>query len=241
MKKNLQLPMYFLISQEIIEKIKSRELQPGEKIISENEIIKNYKVSNTTARKVLQEVESQGYAKKVKGKGTYVRDNVEVSRAATKVLSFTKNMLQLGLTPKTQLLNCGMLKNGITKTVNGRNYTINGKVCKLERLRYADDKPVLKEVRYISSRFCPGIEKLNLEVSLYDIYEKEYQLKITSIIQTLSAIIIEGKQLKFFDKSEIVPGFKVDGVTFCGKELVLEMEESIYCGDFYKFNIEATP
>lgn len=241
MKNSLQLPMYFLISQEIIEKIKNKELQPGEKIISENEIIKKYKVSNTTARKVLQEVANQGYANKVKGKGTYVRENIEVSRSIKKVLSFTKNMLQLGLTPKTQLLNCSILKNGITKTVNGRNYSIKGKVCKLERLRYADEKPVLKEVRYISYGFCPGIEQINLEVSLYDIYEKEYQLKITSILQTLSAIIIEGKQLKYFDKTNIVPGFKVDGVTFCGKELVLEMEESIYCGDFYKFNIEATP
>jgi len=241
MEKKLHVPIYFHISQEIIDKIKNRELRPGERIISENEIIKNYQVSNTTARKVLQEIETQGYAKKIKGKGTYVRDNAKASRSATKVLSFTKNMLQLGFRPTTKLLICGIEEANVTKMVNGRNYSINGPVCKIIRLRYADDQPVLKEVRYISTGFCPGIEELDLEGSLYDIYENNFQLKITSIHQTLSAVIIDGEELKYFEKDDIVPGFKLDGVTFCGKELVLEIEESIYCGDFYKFNVEATP
>ncbi len=241
MKNVSHIPMYFVISQGIIDEITSGKLKPGEKIISENEIIRNFKVSNTTARKVLQEVENQGYAKKVKGKGTYVKENVEVSRSATKVLSFTKNMMQLGFVPKTRLLECRIQKQNISKTVSGRKYSVNSPVCKITRLRYADDMPVLKEIRYISTRFCPGIESLDLEGSLYDIYENTYQLKIASIYQTLSAIIIDGEQLKDFEKEEVVPGFKVDGVTFCGKELVLELEESIYCGDFYKFNVEAMP
>ncbi len=241
MENNSHLPIYFLISQEIIEKIKKKELKPGEKIISENEIIRNYNVSNTTARKVLQEVENQGYAQKIKGLGTFVKERARASRSATKVLSFTKNMLQLGFKPRTKLLQCQVVKENISKMVNGRNYSINGPVCKITRLRFANDKPVLKEIRYISTRFCPGIEQLNLEGSLYDIYENKYQLKIASIYQSLSAIIIEGQQLNDFERKEIVPGFSVDGVTFCGKELVLEIEESIYCGDFYKFNIEARP
>lgn len=241
MKAHSYLPMYFKISQEIINRIKNNDLKPGERVISENEIIKNYNVSNTTARKALQEVESQGFAMRVKGRGTFVRENAEASRSATKVLSFTKNMLQLGFTPHTKLLGCSIEEKSIVKRVNGRNYSINGPVCRIDRLRYADNKPVLKEIRYISAKFCPGIEKLNLEDSLYKIYENNYHLKITSIVQTLSSIIIDGEQLELFDKQDIVPGFKVDGVTFCGKELVLEMEESIYCGDFYRFNIEATP
>lgn len=235
------VPIYFLISQEIIEKIKKKELKPGEKIISENEIIKNYSVSNTTARKVLQEIEYQGYAKKIKGKGTFVRDNAKASRSATKVLSFTKNMIELGFAPKTKVLSCVVLPGNITKQVNGRNYSMKGPVYEITRLRYANSKAVLKEVRYISAQFCPGIDKLDLEGSLYNIYEKNYHLKIASIYQSLSAIIIQGELLSYFDNTEVVPGFRVDGVTFCGKELVLEMEKSIYCGDFYKFNIEATP
>ena len=50
---------YLKISQEIISQIESGILQPGNKISSENELINEYKISNTTARKVLSYVENQ--------------------------------------------------------------------------------------------------------------------------------------------------------------------------------------
>lgn len=241
MEHTYPLPMYFVISQEIIADIQKRRIKPGEKISSENEIMQHYNVSNTTARRVLNEVEKQGYVKRVKGKGTYVKEHMNATRSATKVLSFTRNMIQQGFTPKTKLIDCTKEKADYTKMVNGRNYTINGPIAKITRLRYASNQPVMFEVRYISLNSCPGIESCDLEDSLYNIYEKEYQLKIHSIYQTLSAIILDGEQLKHFNREEITPGFRVDGVTFYGKELVLELEESIYCGDFYKFQVEATP
>ncbi|MGK7393266.1 MAG: GntR family transcriptional regulator [Candidatus Cyclobacteriaceae bacterium M3_2C_046] len=235
------LPIYFQISREIIQHIRQKKLLPGDKILSENEIIKKYNVSNTTARKVLLEIEKGGYVKKIKGKGTFVQKNVELNRPASKVLSFTKNMQQLGFTPSTRLLDCVTQEVGITKSIQGRNYTLNGPVCKITRLRFADNKPVLREVRYISLKFCPGIDQLNLENSLYNIYEIDYHLHIARIEQSLSAIIIDESEKDTFGNDETIPGFKVDGVTFCGTELILEIEESIYNGEFYKFTIEAVP
>lgn len=241
MNKQTYVPIYFQISQEIIQKIKSNEIKSGERIISENEIIKRYKVSNTTARKVLQTIEDQGFAVKIKGKGTFVSDNLSATRSATKVLSFTKNMLQLGIKPGTKLLSCDRIDGPVSTFVNGRNYIINEPVYKIIRLRYANEMPVLKEIRYISSRFCPDISSEKLEGSLYEIYKSNYNLVIESIRQTLTAIIIDDEQLAFFEKTKMIPGFRVDGVTFCGNDLILEIEESVYCGDFYTFSVEATP
>jgi DNA-binding GntR family transcriptional regulator len=34
-------------------------------------------------------------------------------------------------------------------------------------------------------------------------------------------------------------GIKVEGITFCEKELIFEAEESIYRGDKYKFSVRA--
>jgi GntR family transcriptional regulator len=65
-------PKFISISENIIEKIKKGELLPGDRIPSENELIKQYAVSNTTARKSLLEIESKGWAQRIKGKGTFV-------------------------------------------------------------------------------------------------------------------------------------------------------------------------
>ena len=94
------IPKYYKISQEIISRIQGGELLPGMKVPSENQIINRYSVSNTTARKILQEIEMAGWAIKIKGKGTYVRTK-NVERTVTRILGFTKNMIEAGYTPTT--------------------------------------------------------------------------------------------------------------------------------------------
>ncbi|MHC4464189.1 MAG: GntR family transcriptional regulator [Planctomycetota bacterium] len=94
------IPKYYKISQEIISTIQNGELQPGMKVPSENEIISKYKVSNTTARKILHEMEAAGWAIKIKSKGTFVRTK-NVERTVTRILGFTKNMIEAGFTPAT--------------------------------------------------------------------------------------------------------------------------------------------
>lgn len=38
-----------------------------------------------------------------------------------------------------------------------------------------------------------------------------------------------------------IPGLRVDGVTFCGKEMILDMEDAIYRGDTYRLSVCAWP
>jgi len=236
MDKNF--PKYYLISQEIIGRIKANELVPGMKVPSENEIIDNYKVSNTTARKALQEIVLQGWVYKVKGKGTFVQPQ-KVIRSADKILSFTKNMLEMGYTPRTEVIHTEEIKEGYSVTVNGRFYKMKGPVYKIHRLRYANDIPMMLEVRYISKRLCPNITNENLEKSLYDLYRQKYNLNLLASHQMLSAIMIGQGVLDFFNLSKSKPGFLVDGVTFSGNEIILDMEKSIYRGDKYTFGVRA--
>jgi GntR family transcriptional regulator len=235
------LPKYYQISSEITELIRSGELRPGARIPSENDIIRHYEVSNTTARKVLQEIEKAGWVTRIKGRGTFVNSTGIINRSATKILSFTKNMRQAGLVPKTRLLDKRIIKSGKHTTVSGRTYAIKHPVCKITRLRLADDTTMMIEERYISMEFCPGIEKENLEGSLYDLYRERYKLQISQIDQSLQAIIIPDEMNAHFDVNQSIPGLQVHGVTCCGRELVLEIEDSIYRGDRYHFSVQATP
>ncbi len=234
------LPLYYQISREIIEKIQTGELLPGMRVPSENEIVKKYEVSNTTARKILNEIESLGWALKIKGKGTFVQRNT-IERSATRILSFTKNMIEAGYTPSTKILETKEIADGYSALISGRKYTIKGPVFKIHRLRYANNIPMMMEVRYINKQFCPDIENQDFSGSLYDnVYEKIYKLRLSEVVQELSAIMMNTGIKEFFDVKEATPAFLIEGVTFCGKEMILEMEKSIYRGDKYKFTVRAT-
>ena len=231
---------YVKISREIINRIQSGELAPGMRVPSENEIIKHYKVSSTTERKALNELELAGYASKIKGKGTFVLVR-NVGRTVTKILGFSNNMRQSGRKPSTKVLDSKLIKSGYSATINGRWYSMKGPVMRIKRLRFADGIPMMLEERYISVELCPAIDKKDLEGSLYDVYEDTYALQLTEINQMLSATLITDKKVQhLFESDNEMPAFFVNGVTFCAKETILEMEESIYRGDKYRFSVKAT-
>jgi GntR family transcriptional regulator len=232
------LPKYYRISQQIVKRITSGELAPGMQIPSENQIIEHYRVSNTTARKALLEIEKSGWAVRIKGKGTFVRGG-SVLRSAGKILSFTRNMIESGYTPSTRVLERGVLQEGYAAVVNGRRWVMKGPVYRIRRLRFGDRTPMLLETRYISLQLCPEIASDSLNGSLYRLYEGTYGHRLTEIHQMLGAVIIDEDCQTYFDSPTAIPGFQLDGVTFCAKELILEMERSIYRGDKYRFAVRA--
>lgn len=233
-------PKYHQISQHIIAAIRAGRLKPGMQIASENEIIREYRVSNTTARRSLQEIERAGWGTRIKGKGTFVRQG-NVQRSAARILGFTRNMIEAGYTPSTKVLDARKVAKGYSGSINGRHYVMRGPVYKIHRLRFADDIPMMLEVRYISMEFCPDVEKQDFTGSLYDIYQEHCGLSLVEIQQMLSTVMIDAGTQRFFDVREPIPAFRVEGVTFCGKEMILEMEDSIYRGDKYRFCVCAKP
>jgi len=234
------IPKYYQISQQIIAVIRSGRLKPGMQIPSENEIMREYRVSNTTARRSLQEIERAGWGERIRGKGTFVRQR-DVQRSATRILGFNRNMIEAGYTPSTRVLDARRIAKGYSGTINGRRYVMRGPVYKIHRLRFADDIPMMLEVRYIAVEFCPGVEKQDFTGSLYGIYQEHYGLSLAEVRQTLSTVMIDAGTQRFFDVVEPIPAFRVEGVTFCGKEMILEMEDSIYRGDKYRFCVYAKP
>jgi GntR family transcriptional regulator len=231
-------PKYFQISREIIGRIQRGQLTPGALVPSENDLIEKYHVSNTTARKVLNELEKGGWAVRVKGKGTFVRD-FAVVRSINRIFGFTRNMIEAGRKPSTSLLGLHLREEDHTQTINGRQFTLKGPYYEIERLRLADGIPMMKETRYISQKLCPGIQRRNLEESLYDIFKKHYDIDLTEINQMLSAVVLDNAWLKFFDVTKSIPALRVEGVSFCGKNIIVEMEDSIYRGDMYRFAAKA--
>ncbi|MBL7965819.1 MAG: GntR family transcriptional regulator [Prolixibacteraceae bacterium] len=242
-------PKYLSISKEIIRKIESGELLPGDKVPSENELIKTYKISNTTARKSLLEVELNGWATRIKGKGTFVLNRSE-DRHLTRVLgsfhavkeSFDENLIKEGFKPKNIILEKTIIENGISSKINGRHYIIEGPVLKIHRLRYADETLLKDEIRYVSMSICPKINIMDLEQAFSKIYEEKYHLVLQEVQRTLGTTILNPDETNNYFDSEIpIAVFILDGAVFTTDGRIVEIEKSLYRGDKYKFSVAAKP
>lgn len=238
---------FIALSELIIEKIKTGELQPGDQIPSENELIKTFHISNTTARKTLLEIESKGWARRIKGKGTYVLNRTEdhhLLRTLGSIYAtrrgFHDSLIAEGFTPKNIVLEKTILQDGISSEINGRHFIIDGPVMKLHQLRYADELLIKDEVKYISLTLCPKINRLPTEISYFKVYENDYRLKITEVQQTLGVTILQPNTTNF-ELNKPTPAFVLDSAVVCTGDKVVEIEQSYYHGDKYKFAVIASP
>ncbi len=115
------VPKHYRISQQIIAAIRSARLKPGVQISSENEIIRKYGVSNTIVRRSLQEIKRTRWGTRIKGECTFVRKR-NVQRSATRLLGFTRNMIETGYSPSTKVLDARKITKGYSGSINRRRY-----------------------------------------------------------------------------------------------------------------------
>lgn len=73
------VPLYFQIKNNFKEKITNELLRPGEQILPELELSQKYAVSRGTVRQALNELVNEGLLHRIPGKGTFVRDTVELN------------------------------------------------------------------------------------------------------------------------------------------------------------------
>ena len=71
---NAAKPRYQQLKDLIIAQISTGELQPSDRVPSENELVEAMNVSRMTANRALRELNDEGYVERIAGRGTYVAD-----------------------------------------------------------------------------------------------------------------------------------------------------------------------
>ncbi len=88
------MPMYQTLKADIERDIREGRLLPGQRVPSESELIARYRVSSTTARRSLDELESEGLLDRRRGHGTFVSGMVGVLKK-TCVAAVVKDIFSL--------------------------------------------------------------------------------------------------------------------------------------------------
>ena len=96
------VPLYIQLAAELEEAIYNKEYKDGEKLLSENQLCKQYSVSRITVRQALSKLEQKNLVYSVHGKGTFVR-LADMSQSLVKIVSFQKTLEQKGLTGHTEI------------------------------------------------------------------------------------------------------------------------------------------
>ncbi len=139
-------PLYSQVAETLSAFIKLRQFPPGTLMPTENELMAVFGVSRTTVRQAIQQLESNGLAEKIQGKGTFVAEPKKQSQI--RFFSSVERWLALqGLQVNNQLLT--NLNGTPPDWAVDMGFPSEGPVRIIRRLKLLDGRPLALEQRIL--------------------------------------------------------------------------------------------
>lgn len=234
---NYFVPIYFTIKQELHNKIITGILKADEKIPSEDNLAQSYKTSRMTARRAVSELVNEGYLYRVHGKGTFV-SKPRLEKSFSKLTGFMEDMRARGFSVSSKVIETDhfLATDELQETLN---LTENKNVYKVDRLRFANNEPILFQSAYLPVEKCPELINHDLENnSLYEILADKYNIFVHHGRQSVEAISANDRIANLFEIKIGSPILSMKRVTFTEDDSPIEYVTSYFRGDRYILEVE---
>lgn len=232
------LPLYYQLKELLREQIESGALKPNEPVPSERELEERYGISRMTARHALSQLEAEGFVYRKQGSGTFVAEP-KIRQGLLRLTGFTEDMQSKGMKPGAKVLDMDVLP-GDEELESKLGSSSDEQFVKVQRVRTADGKPMALETSFLRRKFCPGIEKIDLnDRSLYETLEEQYQIFLSRAEQTLEPKLADEYEARILGVDKGKPMLLMERTTFLEDgSTAIEYVRSVYRGDRYKFYVE---
>lgn len=233
-------PLYMRLKNEIKADILNHKYKVNQRIPSETELIRIYGVSRITVRRAIQELVDEDYLTKVHGSGTFVRAPKH-NRHVVGINSFTTDCLSNGIVPRTRVLALNVEK-ATDADVRDLNVVPGEKIVYLERLRYADDDPVIIERAYFPFRFSSMLWENSASLqSITRLLEEKFGVKIGPINATIEIAIPYKQDAKLLELHPNTSSLLVRGCIYDVEDVPLYRSVQVLSGHKFKVNISKNP
>lgn len=226
--------------QQLIEKlralIRSEDFMPGAQFLTEREIAGRFKTSRPTANKALNSLVSAGLLEVRRGAGTFVRESV-LDYDLERLVSFTDKARAVGKKPGTKLIEYLKLGAGEAPPDVVSSLQINARepLIYMERIRLADEKPVIFERRHVVAGLCPKMTRTDAKGSLYTCWTEKCGIIVSGAEEIIHAVNATKAQAAHLQIPVGTACFQIIATGYAAGETPLWHEETLYRADVYEF------
>lgn len=181
-------PLYLQIKELLIQRVLRGDWRPGELLPSEFKLAAEFRVSQGTVRKALDELAAEKAVIRMQGKGTFVA----ARNTRHTQLHFFRLMLDSGdrwLPHDTRPIFCKE-DDATDEEASGLALSPGERVIRVGRVRYFNGRPMICEtVAFAAARF-PGFEVIYNrapQTNLYALLEKDYGMLVVKAEEKLRA------------------------------------------------------
>lgn len=197
--------------------------------LSENSLARRFGVSRMTARRALQELEQEGWLQRTQGRHSTPAPR-RFSQGFLRVRPFYEFAQAQGAAPKTQVMAAELRPT--PHEVQARLGV--KKALYVERMRFLDNEPVQREVRYLHPVHCAPILEHDLTTeSIHDLLVHTLGLPLTRVWQRLEAVALEQEIASLLQQPEGAPALRLERVTYTLEQPVTWVEYLMRADRYY--------
>ena len=153
-KKKTGVPLYLQIKEHLLAKIDAGTWPEEAMIPAESKLCSWYNVSKITIREAVKLLVRDGRLSRIPGKGTFITKE-KIEQKLDHFFSFTRWARQNGLEPVSRILKVETLPSDV-HIARHLDIPEREHVTRVERLRLANNEPLMAEVIWVPRPFVPG-------------------------------------------------------------------------------------
>jgi GntR family transcriptional regulator len=186
-------PLRYQVRKAILDFLEKENYSVGDKIPSEQELMDLLHVSRSTLREGLQLLEQERILITRHGLGRYLASTPkDLKFDINELLSVTEMLANYGIQVKTHVLSSETIPAD-QELSTYLDVPIGEPIIAIERIRYAEEIPVIYAIDYIPNKKIPGlIDPKEFEGSLFALLENRWGIKLDYSIATLRVVLSEG-------------------------------------------------
>lgn len=225
------------IEEYLLQEISKGLTEPGFFLPTELEIARKFSVSRYKVRDVLWKLSTEGYIRRIQGKGTVVsfhkyESNWRVNKHSVQPIRET----HLGQNPYS-ILNSAFIEYPERKTMNFLGIKSTEKVYRFDVVRYIADKPFNYSTAWLPELSFPGLKDVfDGSKSLYDVLREEYKVDIHQKNLSIEIIFAEEQDCQILDVKKGAPLYLMDSVYADETGKPIEYRTYKIRSDMYKMN-----
>ncbi len=228
-------PVYQQLNNALREILISGDYMVGDKFLTERDICLRFAVSRTTANKAISNMVSEGVLEFKKGIGTFVR-TLPLNYDLRSLVSFTRKAREAGRIPGTTLLSFEEKLAGAVEVEVKDRLKVGplDRIFFCERLRLADDIPMIVERRYLVAEQCEGIGEEDLRGSIYSFLTEKKRLRIVGAEELVRAVSIGARDADLLHCKRGQAGFLMLSTGYAEPSIPVWFAAILYRGDCYQ-------
>ena len=203
------MPAYKSSSKKILKFIEENKLVRGDRLPSEAELAEMLEVGRLTLREAMNALKQEGIIYSVQGKGTFVGYGYQyIANSLNINESITEMIESSGYTCNTAEFSKNIVKAD-DNVANGLGVPAGSDVLMCERVRLADNVPVVYSIDYLAAHLAsPFLSITDENVSLYDFIEEKCGIEIGQCLTEITPIVADSLLAHKLDVPENTPLLK---------------------------------